>query len=319
MLAADKLQLQSAFKQQATALKEKEFQLHHSNLMTVGTQAAVLASLDVTMFIEFQPPHDSEWGMVGYSHLIPRVLKFFYYCLITTAFCCNLLVVAQTTMLSVLGTGLALRGPDGSMITATDGLYCERKPIYLAFGVGLATTIASVLVVVWLILSPEAALICMSITCFTCMRLYKSYLRIQETFEFDESETVDFSDIFNSGPAAITISSPPSLAGTATPRRQDDKRKKNDGEVVIPLNKLHNRAASHTNNNHRSYNGHHQSRQRRTAGNPRQNQYTHASSSYADSDDAIESSLDGEDYEMSSRASSHKPGARRSVSPLMTV
>ena len=32
MLAADKLQLQSALKQQATALKEKEFNLHHSNL-----------------------------------------------------------------------------------------------------------------------------------------------------------------------------------------------------------------------------------------------------------------------------------------------
>ena len=32
MLAADKLQLQSALKQQATALKEKEFQLHHTNL-----------------------------------------------------------------------------------------------------------------------------------------------------------------------------------------------------------------------------------------------------------------------------------------------
>jgi len=32
MLAADKLQLQSALKQQATALKEKEFNLHHSNM-----------------------------------------------------------------------------------------------------------------------------------------------------------------------------------------------------------------------------------------------------------------------------------------------
>ena len=32
MLAADKLQLQSSLKQQATALKEKEFNLHHSNL-----------------------------------------------------------------------------------------------------------------------------------------------------------------------------------------------------------------------------------------------------------------------------------------------
>ena len=31
MLAADKLQLQSQLKQQATALKEKEFNLHHSN------------------------------------------------------------------------------------------------------------------------------------------------------------------------------------------------------------------------------------------------------------------------------------------------
>ena len=51
MLAADKLQLQSALKQQATALKEKEFNLHHSNLMTVGTQAAVLAGLNITMFI----------------------------------------------------------------------------------------------------------------------------------------------------------------------------------------------------------------------------------------------------------------------------
>ncbi len=32
MLAADKLQLQSAMKQKATALKEKEFNLHRSNM-----------------------------------------------------------------------------------------------------------------------------------------------------------------------------------------------------------------------------------------------------------------------------------------------
>jgi len=64
MLAADKLQLQSTLKQQATALKEKEFNLHHNNFMTVGTQAAVLAGLDVTMFIEFQPPPNDEWVCV---------------------------------------------------------------------------------------------------------------------------------------------------------------------------------------------------------------------------------------------------------------
>ncbi|EED87754.1 predicted protein, partial [Thalassiosira pseudonana CCMP1335] len=87
MLAADKLQLQSTLKQQATALKEKEFNLHHNNFMTVGTQAAVLAGLDVTMFIEFQPPPNSEWQFV----IIPRTLKFVYYVCITSAFCANIL------------------------------------------------------------------------------------------------------------------------------------------------------------------------------------------------------------------------------------
>jgi len=51
MLAADKLQLQSTFKQQATALKEKEFNLHHNNFMTIGTQAAVLAGRESSLFV----------------------------------------------------------------------------------------------------------------------------------------------------------------------------------------------------------------------------------------------------------------------------
>lgn len=199
MLAADKLQLQSALKQQATALKEKEFNLHHSNMMTVGTQAAVLASLDVTMFIEFQPPHDSEWGE---ARLIPRALKFVYYIMITAAFCANILVVGQTTVLSVLGSALALRGPDGSMMTATDGLYNERKSVFWSFGFGLGATVGSVVLCVWLILSPEAAVVCMSITIFTAFQMYKNYLRVTGMFEFKEEDTVDFTDIFE-GPAAI--------------------------------------------------------------------------------------------------------------------
>jgi len=199
MLAADKLQLQSSLKQQATALKEKEFNLHHSNLMTVGTQAAVLAGLDITMFIEFQPPHDSEWGD---HHHVSRAIKFIYYITITAAFCANILVVAQSTALSVLGSSIALRGPDGSMITATDSMYEERKPVFFAFGVGLTTTVLSVISAAWLFLSPEAAIVCVSITVFTMMRMYRAWLRINRSFGFDENDTVDFTDIFE-GPAAI--------------------------------------------------------------------------------------------------------------------
>lgn len=198
MLAADKLQLQSTLKQQATALKEKEFNLHHNNFMTVGTQAAVLAGLDVTMFIEFQPPANDEWPFV----IIPRVLKFVYYVCITSAFCANILVVSQTTILSVLGASLALRGPDGSMMTATDGLYLERGMVFRSFGLGLILTIASVVSVVWLHLHWEASLTCCLVAVGTMCKMRSTYQRIVKKFDFDESLTVDFRDIFE-GPAAI--------------------------------------------------------------------------------------------------------------------
>lgn len=200
MLAADKLQLQSALKQQATALKEKEFNLHHSNLMTVGTQAAVLAGLDITMFIEFAPPSDDEWGE---NAATARVLKMLYNGIIVGAFCANMLVVSHTTALSVLGAGLALRGPDGSMMVATDGLYEERKSVFRVFALGLGLTVGSLLLSVWLLLYWEAALACFCIAAATCRQMYRNYMRVAAKFGYDESLTVDFHDIMN-GPAAIT-------------------------------------------------------------------------------------------------------------------
>jgi len=197
MLAADKLQLQSAVRQQATALKEKEFNLHHSNMTTVGTIAAVLAGLDITMFIEFTPHEDSMW--TEDMRPMVRILKFFYYTTIVAAFCANMIVVSQTTTLTVLGAGMALRGPDGSMMTATDGLYDERKSVFLYFAVGLANTVGSVTVGVWLILQWEAALCCMIIVLITCRIIWINYKRVKRRFNFDESDTVDFRDIMESG------------------------------------------------------------------------------------------------------------------------
>mmetsp|Transcript_16735 Transcript_16735/g.25079 ORF Transcript_16735/g.25079 Transcript_16735/m.25079 type:complete len:286 (-) Transcript_16735:343-1200(-) len=198
MLAADKLQLQSTLKQQATALKEKEFKLHHENLMTVGTQAAVLAGLDVTMLIELTPSSDSEWVMLHSTlWFIPRVIKLFYYFTISTAFCANILVVGQTTILSVMGASLALRGPDGSMMVATDGLYDERSYVFKVFAYGLVSTLCSVIVGVWLILPPESAFVCMMSTIYTAFKLREQYRRVKQKFIFDEEDTVDFHDLFN--------------------------------------------------------------------------------------------------------------------------
>ena len=122
--------------------------------------------------------------------------------MIVAAFCANMVVVSHTTALSVLGAGMALRGPDGSMMTATDGLYEERKSVFTIFGLGLACTVGSVVLSVWLILHWEAALCCMSLTLLTCRTIWRNYQRVQQRFAFDENETVDFRDLME-GPAAI--------------------------------------------------------------------------------------------------------------------
>jgi uncharacterized membrane protein YgcG len=192
MLAADKLQLQSQIKQSATALKEKEFNLHVSNMMTVGTQAAVLAGLDITMFIEFHPAELDEFAHPN----VARALLFVYYGLIVGAFCSNVVVVSHTTTLSVLGGGLALRGPDGSMMTATDSLYRERSSVFSTFGMGLSLTMGSVLVGVWIILHWETALLCCCVALAASRTIWKNYNRVRVAFQYNEDETVDLRDLF---------------------------------------------------------------------------------------------------------------------------
>jgi hypothetical protein len=200
MLAADKLQLQSQIKQSATALKEKEFSLHHNNLMTVGTQAAVLAGLDITMFVEFHPPEVHEF--VHLSPTLARLLLLAYYGLIVAAFCSNMVVVSHTTTLSVLGGSLALRGPDGSMMTATDCLFEERRAVFAVFGMGLTLTMGSVLVGVWVLLQWEAALLTCVVAAFACRIMWRNYCRVRAAFQYNEDETVDLRDLFE-GVASI--------------------------------------------------------------------------------------------------------------------
>ncbi len=87
-------------------------------------------------------------------------------------------------------------------MTATDGLYHERVAVFRAFGRGLVFTMGSVVMAVWLHLHWEASVICCSIAVFTISKMREAYYRIVKKFDFDESMTVDFRDIFD-GPAAI--------------------------------------------------------------------------------------------------------------------
>jgi hypothetical protein len=131
-------------------------------------------------------------------------MKLAYYTTIVSAFCANMMVVSHTTALSVLGAGLALRGPDGSMMTATDGLYEERTSVFYVFGVGLACTVGAITLAVVVILPLESAVIGLGVTLYTARTIYCNYRRVLRRFDFDERDTVDFRDIME-GPASIHV------------------------------------------------------------------------------------------------------------------
>ena len=145
MLAADKLLLQSSIRQNSIALKEKEFNLHHGNFNAVGTQAAVLAGFTVTAFIEFDCPPDTN-----------RATKFAYYVSSIVSLAANILCVANTTFLSVWGTGLAMRGPrlDGG---AVDGMYQLRRNVFALFGLGMMALLVTAIFGSWILMNVEAA------------------------------------------------------------------------------------------------------------------------------------------------------------------
>jgi hypothetical protein len=370
MLAADKLQLQSLMKQQAVTLKEKEFNLHHSNCMTIGTQAAVLAGLDITMFIEFTPLslRDFVFGpeipdaIVTHSHhaatavsdsghhlrslaaamfssaavmssrsanngddsndsrdttgnasmtepaltlwmkeyivyytAIYHILHFLYYSLICTAFCCNVIVVAQTTILSVLGAGLALRGPDGSMMTATNILYQERSYIFRIFGYGLTFTVLSVFVGVWLMFQHWAtALSCWLIATYTCYFIYSNYQRVSKLLYFHDNEGVDLHDLLSITQQQQYTGSRPSTKASKDQSHNQRHRSYNSNESVGTGEEYHddddtlyssenpetesfmkhNRSLDNSNNNNSNNN----SRRRRSKYNQQSNRRNHITS-----------------------------------------
>jgi hypothetical protein len=104
----------------------------------------------------------------------------------------------------VLGAGLALRGPDGSMMIATDVLYQERRTVFVTFAYGLALTCSSVFCAVWLMLHWEAALACQAVVGVASYQIYANYRRINRLLDFDENDTVDFRDIME-GPGNIQL------------------------------------------------------------------------------------------------------------------
>lgn len=141
---------------------------------------------------------------------------------VTISICANLMCTATTTFVSVWGSGKALRGKDGSMDKAVDGMHAERKFIFACFGIGLITTLLTLIAAAWIIMTFEVAFVATTGIGWSIYVIVRQARRIHSKFGLSPSEAVSFNDI---------------MASPVVPATEDSTQIENEGIRLLSPSK----------------------------------------------------------------------------------
>ena len=78
------------------------------------------------------------------------MLETVFYSLLSISIGFNMLTLCSSTWCMIFGPGLAIRGPEGSMSRAVEGMYVERKWALRFYGCGLFFLVFGGIVLAWL-------------------------------------------------------------------------------------------------------------------------------------------------------------------------
>ena len=116
MLYADKNALRTNLKVNMLRIRERELMFFTNNCLSISTSAALLAGFAWYGLTEV--PFESDANVV---------VQTAYLVVTTLIMGLELLTVVNATLCAILGPGLALRGPDGSMHTAVAGMMTHYR------------------------------------------------------------------------------------------------------------------------------------------------------------------------------------------------
>ena len=146
MLFADKAALENRTKVRLLSIRERELTLYTNNCRTVGTVSALMAGIAYSALI---------YTKMAYFHDSSQLSQFLYVIGLTVCMCLSLSNVLGTTMLTMLGPGKALRGPDGSMHAAVDGMLNAFEEIAIAQHLTIYTFMLTTIFYAWGAASPS--------------------------------------------------------------------------------------------------------------------------------------------------------------------
>ena len=89
------------------------------------------------------------------------------------------------------GSGKALRGKDGSMDEAVDGISRERGLIFNSFAIGLGGNLCTVLAACFILMDTPTAYLACAILLFTAYTIYSNSTRIFRKFNLGNAVRLD--------------------------------------------------------------------------------------------------------------------------------
>ncbi|KAJ1624147.1 hypothetical protein T492DRAFT_1148118 [Pavlovales sp. CCMP2436] len=129
MLHAQKDALRTQLKASLVYIRQLELQFYTNNCSAIGTNALFLTSFAWWGLIETTIPesldHANEASKTVYLVITAMIMMF------------ELQAAVSSTLVAILGPALALRGPDGAMHTAIDGMITHYRFTLACFALGL--------------------------------------------------------------------------------------------------------------------------------------------------------------------------------------
>ena len=122
-------------------IREKELNFYATNCGHLAFLASIFAGFASAALMTHVPKE-------------PVVLHFLYLLVTVVSLGLHLCALVSTTLLAMIGPGLALRGPDGSMHVAIDAMIGEYRTAFFQLLLGLLALHGSVASFCWLVLNP---------------------------------------------------------------------------------------------------------------------------------------------------------------------
>jgi hypothetical protein len=126
MLYADKTLLMQRVRLNLIGVRQQELSFYTANLQSLGVQSALMSGVLYPGIIYIVIPEGKNDTLITA-----------YLCVAAAAFGLNLLVVLNAMLVTLIGPGLALRGPDGAVHRAVEDMLDEYRLAFAIFVLGI--------------------------------------------------------------------------------------------------------------------------------------------------------------------------------------